>query len=57
MYGSTFAFISLGLYTDFLARGRYLNTLLLVLILFQVTYVIFFTVYEEVTNGRDSTLY
>jgi len=57
VYGSTFAFISLGLYTDFLARGRYLNTLLLVLILFQVTYVIFFTVYEEVTNDRDSTLY
>lgn len=56
VYGSTLGFLTLGLYTDFIARGRNLYTLLAVFIAIQFLYILVFTIYDAIFGVTDFNL-
>ena len=48
VYGATLGYLTLGFFTDFIAKGRNLYTVLACFILFQFFFVLGFTIAEQI---------
>ena len=57
VYGSTAGFLTLGVYTDLIARGLNLYTLLFCFITIQIAYVAGYTLFEVFGTIDDEVLY